>query len=115
MRLSMWPNANFIRYTMAHDLKEPGSVRFTHLIEVGLTKEGESLARDRPARRSAQVHRDRRRRHDDPHLSGPHVPDLLLGLQGRIQRKPREIHQESQPDGPLPAAKSKTDQPAASR
>ena len=44
MRLSMWPNANFIRYTMAHDLKEPGSVQFTRLIEVGLTRDGESLA-----------------------------------------------------------------------
>jgi hypothetical protein len=44
MRLSMWPNANFIRYTMAHDLKERGSVQFTPLIEVGLTRDGESLA-----------------------------------------------------------------------
>jgi YHS domain-containing protein len=44
MRLSLWPNANFIRYTMAHDLKEPDSIQFTHLIEVGLTKDGESLA-----------------------------------------------------------------------
>jgi YHS domain-containing protein len=44
MRLSMWPNANFIRYTMAHELKEPDSVQFTRLIEVGLTKDGESLA-----------------------------------------------------------------------
>ncbi len=44
MRLSIWPNANFIRYTMAHDLKEPGSVQFTRLIEVGLTRDGESLA-----------------------------------------------------------------------
>ena len=43
MRLSVWPNANFIRYTMAHDLKEAGSVRFTHLYEIGLTKDGESL------------------------------------------------------------------------
>jgi YHS domain-containing protein len=44
MRLSVWPNANFIRYTMAHDLKEPDSVQFTRLIEVGLTRDGESLA-----------------------------------------------------------------------
>jgi YHS domain-containing protein len=44
LRLSVWPNANFIRYTMAHDLKEPESVQFTRLIEVGLTKDGESLA-----------------------------------------------------------------------
>jgi YHS domain-containing protein len=43
MRLSVWPNANFIRYTMAHDLKEAGSNRFTHLYEIGLTKDGESL------------------------------------------------------------------------
>jgi YHS domain-containing protein len=44
LRLSIWPNANFIRYTMAHELKEPGSIQFTRLIEVGLTKDGESLA-----------------------------------------------------------------------
>ena len=44
MRLSLWPNANFIRYTMAHDLKEPDSIQFTRLVEVGLTKDGESLA-----------------------------------------------------------------------
>ena len=49
MRVSLWPNANFIRYTMAHDLKEPGSVQFTRLIEVGLTKDGESLASARAA------------------------------------------------------------------
>jgi YHS domain-containing protein len=44
MRLSVWPNANFVRYTMAHDLKEPDSVQFNRLIEVGLTRDGESLA-----------------------------------------------------------------------
>jgi YHS domain-containing protein len=43
LRLSIWPNANFIRYTMAHDLQEPGSTQFDHLIEVGLTRDGESL------------------------------------------------------------------------
>ncbi len=44
LRLAIWPNANFIRYIMAHELKEPGSAQFSRLIEVGLTKEGESLA-----------------------------------------------------------------------
>ena len=39
-----WPNANFIRYTMAHDVKEPGAFQFTRTIEVGLTRDGESLA-----------------------------------------------------------------------
>ncbi len=44
LRLTIWPNSNFIRYTMAVDRKEPGAVQFSHAIEVGLTKEGESLA-----------------------------------------------------------------------
>jgi len=43
LRLSIWPNANFIRYSMAHDLRDAGSVRFSRLIEVGLTRDGESL------------------------------------------------------------------------
>ena len=29
LRLSIWPNANFIRYTMTADRKEPGAIRFT--------------------------------------------------------------------------------------
>jgi YHS domain-containing protein len=44
IRLSLWPNANFIRYTMAHELREPGSTQFTRLMEIGLTRDGESLA-----------------------------------------------------------------------
>ncbi len=44
LRLTIWPNSNFIRYTMAVDRKEPDAVQFSHAIEVGLTKEGESLA-----------------------------------------------------------------------
>ena len=44
IRLSIWPNANFIRYTMSVDRKDPGDVQFSRTIEVGLTKEGESLA-----------------------------------------------------------------------
>jgi YHS domain-containing protein len=44
IRLSVRPNANFIRYTMWVDRKEPGDVQFGRSIEVGLTKEGESLA-----------------------------------------------------------------------
>jgi YHS domain-containing protein len=44
MRLTLWPNANFISYTMTQDRQELGSVQFSPVIEVGLTKEGESLA-----------------------------------------------------------------------
>ena len=44
MRLSLRPNANFVRYTMTQDLQDPDAVQFTRMIEVGLTKEGESFA-----------------------------------------------------------------------
>jgi len=44
MRLTLWPNANFIRYTMMQDRQEPGAVQLSPAIEVGLTKEGESLS-----------------------------------------------------------------------
>ena len=44
IRVSLRPNANFIRYTMWVNRKEPGDVQFSRSIEVGLTKEGESLA-----------------------------------------------------------------------
>jgi YHS domain-containing protein len=43
MRLSIWPNANFIRYSMAHEIQEAGSTQFTRLMEIGLTRDGESL------------------------------------------------------------------------
>lgn len=44
VRLTVWPNANFIRYTMAEDIQEPGAFQFHRAIEVGLTRDGESLA-----------------------------------------------------------------------
>jgi YHS domain-containing protein len=44
IRLSFRPNSNFIRYTMGIDRKESGSTQFHRSIEVGLGKEGESLA-----------------------------------------------------------------------
>jgi YHS domain-containing protein len=43
-RLSVRPNSNFIRYTMWVDRKDADAVRFHRTTEVGLTKEGESLA-----------------------------------------------------------------------
>jgi hypothetical protein len=44
LRLSIRPNANFVRYTMTQDRQEPGAFQLHHLYEVGLTKEGESFA-----------------------------------------------------------------------
>ena len=43
-RISFRPNSNFIRYTMFVDRKDAGDVQFHRITEVGLTKEGESLA-----------------------------------------------------------------------
>jgi YHS domain-containing protein len=42
-RVSLRPNANFVRYTMSVDRKEPEAGGFSPRIEVGLTREGESL------------------------------------------------------------------------
>jgi YHS domain-containing protein len=44
LRLSVRPNSNFIRYTMWVDRKEAGAAQFHRTTEVGLTKDGESLA-----------------------------------------------------------------------
>jgi len=44
VRLSMRPNANFVRYSIREDRREPGGIPFRPFIEVGVTKEGESFA-----------------------------------------------------------------------
>lgn len=44
LRLTLWPNANFVRYTLRVDRREPGAVPFRPAIEVGLTREGETFA-----------------------------------------------------------------------
>ena len=44
LRISLRPNANFLRYTMTQDRKAPGAAVFTRTIEVGVTKEGETFA-----------------------------------------------------------------------
>lgn len=43
-RLTMTPNANFVRYTLRVSEQETGAPQFKPVIEVGLTKEGESFA-----------------------------------------------------------------------
>jgi YHS domain-containing protein len=44
MRVTLWPNVSFIRYTMRLDCQEPGAAQFSPAIEVVMGKEGESLA-----------------------------------------------------------------------
>src|SRR3954463_15086245 len=43
-RLTIRPNANQIRYVLELTHQEPGAPQFSKVIEVGLTKEGESFA-----------------------------------------------------------------------
>lgn len=44
IRLSIRPNANFVRYTIREDRKDLGGSQFKPFIEVGVTKEGEAFA-----------------------------------------------------------------------
>ena len=44
MRLSLWTNANSLRYTMAEEVRERGAYQYSKVLEVGSTREGESLA-----------------------------------------------------------------------
>jgi YHS domain-containing protein len=44
MRISLRPNANYLRYTMNLDRKPPDGAVFSRTIEVGVTKEGEAFA-----------------------------------------------------------------------
>jgi YHS domain-containing protein len=44
IRLSLWTNANSLRYTMAEEVRERGAYQYSKLLEVGSTREGESLA-----------------------------------------------------------------------
>ncbi len=98
LRISLRPNANFLRYTMMHDRKPPGAAVFTRTTEVGVTKEGEAFAAGASRDRASQVHRDRRRGDDDSVVRRQVVPAVLLGLPRRIQRQPPEIRQESRTD-----------------
>jgi YHS domain-containing protein len=43
-RLTLYPNASFIRYTLRVSEQEPGAPQFKTAIDVGLTKEGEAFA-----------------------------------------------------------------------
>jgi len=43
-RLTLTPNANFVRYTLTVAEQEPGAPQFKRSVEVGLTKEGEAFA-----------------------------------------------------------------------
>ena len=44
MRITLRPNANFVRYTMTQDQKPAGRPCFRGTLEVGVTKEGETFA-----------------------------------------------------------------------
>jgi YHS domain-containing protein len=43
-QIALFPNANFVRYTLWITQKEPGAPQFKRTIEIGVKKEGESFA-----------------------------------------------------------------------
>jgi YHS domain-containing protein len=116
LRLSLRPNANFIRYTMSLDRKEPGAVQFSHAIEVGLTKEGESFAAgstsgaDRPkcivtggAATMTLTYQGRT------------FPICCTGCRDEFNENPEKYLKKASLMAQSAAAKSKTDQRAPSR
>src|SRR5207253_1539433 len=48
-RITLWPNGEKVRYTLAIDRRPPGAPQFSRLIEVGLIREGEAFAAGGPA------------------------------------------------------------------
>jgi len=115
IRISLRPNANFVRYTMAEDIKETASIQFKRKIEVGLTKEGESLAAgattsDRPkcivtggAASMSLVHQ------------GKSYPICCTGCLEEFNENPEKYLKKAALLLSSQAGKSKTDQPASSR
>ncbi len=116
MRLSLRPNGNFIRYTMWLDRKDPGAVQFSHAIEVGLTKEGESFAAgsasgsDRPkcivtggAASMTMTYQGRT------------FPICCTGCRDEFNENPEKYIKKASLMAQSQGAKSKTDQPAPAR
>ncbi len=98
IRLLIRPNANFVRYTIREDRKEPGGSQFRPFVEVGLTKEGESFASGATAAARAKCIITGAAFDYVSHLSGNELSGLLHRLPRRVPGKPREVHQESQLD-----------------
>ena len=85
IRLSIYPNANFIRYTMKI---EPQGTRRLAVppVDGGRADQGGRVAGRGEFRfRAPQVHRDRRRRGHDAHLQRADVQYLLHRLPRRVQ------------------------------
>ena len=80
MRISLRPNANFLRYTMTQDLKPSGAARFAKAIEVQRGQGRRDVRRRSDRDRATQVHRHRRTGHDLGHVRRSNLPALLLGL-----------------------------------
>ncbi len=114
MRLSLWPNANFIRYTMAHDLKEAGSVQFTHLVEVGLTKDGESLGGAGAAAERAKCIVTGGAATMTLSFQGRTFPICCSGCKDEFEENPEKYIKKASLLAASPAAKSKSAQSSAS-
>ena len=94
-RLTLRANSNYIRYTMVLDRKEPGAALFQPLVEIGLTKEGESFAAGSAAVEQPKCIVTGGAATLTVSYQGQSLSDLLHRLPRRVQREPREIPQEA--------------------
>ena len=114
IRLSIYPNANFIRYTMQVARKEAGDSRSpvtTSRADPGGRIAGRGSCRVRPP----QVHRDRRRRGHDAHLQRPDVPICCTGCRDEFNENPEKYIKKASLMAESRGSKAKASQPAPAR
>ncbi|HKI17759.1 MAG TPA: hypothetical protein VKA15_07750, partial [Isosphaeraceae bacterium] len=115
VRLSIWPNANFIRYTIREERKEPGGIQFSPFIEVGLTKEGESFASGATAAERAKCIITGAASTMTVSYQGTSYPVCCTGCRDEFLESPEKYIKNASLMQKTDAAKSKSDRPSTSR
>jgi hypothetical protein len=115
MRVSLWPNANFVRYTMTQDLQEPGAVKYTRAVEIGLTKEGESFAGGAAAADRPRCIVTGGTATLTISFEGRSIPLCCTGCLDEFKGDPDKYLKKAALLQSAQAGKTKTNQPAASR
>ncbi len=115
VRLSIRPNANFIRYTIREDRKEPGGTQFSPFIEVGLTKEGESFASGANSAERAKCIITGAASTMSVTYQGTSYPVCCTGCRDEFLENPEKYIKRASLMLKASAAKSKSNRPAPSR
>jgi YHS domain-containing protein len=115
LRITMHPNANFVRYIMTEEIKEPGSVQFKSAIEIGLTKEGESFAGGATTTERAKCIVTGGAATMTLEHGGHSYPICCTGCRDEFNENPDKYIKKAALLLSSPAAKTKAGQPAPSR